>query len=88
MFVQPKRRRIDQHHSEDGHCPGYLKLSIREFNFWFDFDELYFILFIITNLMNLFKDTWVLVGASSSGHWMIMYWLFKTYKKLHIVIYG
>ena len=25
--VQPERRRIDQHYSEDGYCPGYPKLS-------------------------------------------------------------
>ena len=36
------KRRIDQHHSEDGYHPGYLKLSICEFNFWFCFDELSF----------------------------------------------
>ena len=29
------KKKIDQHHSEDGYCPGYLKLSIHEFNFWF-----------------------------------------------------
>ena len=42
--LQPERRRIDQHHSEDGYRPGYLKLSIQEFNFWFSFDELSFYL--------------------------------------------
>ena len=33
VFVQPERRRNDQHHSEDGYRPGYLKLSIRELKF-------------------------------------------------------
>ena len=34
------KKKDDQHHSEDGYRPGYLKLTIREFNFCFCFDEL------------------------------------------------
>ena len=34
-FVQPKRRRIEQHHSEDGYCLGYSELSITKLIFGF-----------------------------------------------------
>ena len=54
VFVQKERRRIDQpRRSEDRYRPGYLKLSIREFNFVF-----FLWTFILCGSLSVDKDQW------------------------------